>query len=83
MRRLKVSTVYLLARIRNLTAHSSQRLETVPDGVDISHAHEHHFTVWVVLYTHTHKTFTLARGKRLVNPELEGGEHVSENSGDL
>lgn len=40
---------HLLAGVRHLTADSAQVLEAVPDGVDVGHAHEHDFTVWVIL----------------------------------
>lgn len=38
-----------LGWIRHLSAEKTQRLETLADGVDVSHAHKHHLTVGVVL----------------------------------
>lgn len=38
-----------LAGVWHLTADSTQILEAVPDGVDVGHAHEHNFTVGIIL----------------------------------
>lgn len=40
----------LLGWVRHLGAEEPQRLETLADGMNVSHAHEDHFTVRVVLW---------------------------------
>lgn len=42
--------VYILDRIRDLSAESSQTLEALADGVNVGHTHKHHLTVGIVLY---------------------------------
>lgn len=41
----------LLGRIRHLSAEETQRLEALADGVDVGHAHEHNFTVGIVVWS--------------------------------
>lgn len=46
----------LLGRIRHLGAEKAKRLETLADGMNVGHAHEHHLTVRVVLYRREQQT---------------------------
>ena len=41
----------LLGWIRHLSAEETQGLETLADGVDVGHAHKHHLTVGIVLWS--------------------------------
>lgn len=50
----KVRRINLLSWIRDLAADGPQGLEAVADGVNVGHAHEHHLTVGVVLWTQKH-----------------------------
>ena len=45
-----------LGWVRHLGTERTQALEALPDGVDVGHAHEHHLTVGVILYSQTHMT---------------------------